>query len=137
MSKKEGWQLCTGRPYAGVHPMPIIYLNFEDAMQYLIDKGYKKDPECPDADYFILVGGESTTVAKFKKVEVYESNQTIKESNMIEFKTSKMSSVTIVKLDGEIVGEIREVEARQYFPRGSKTGGALFHTEEECRKSLL
>jgi len=58
---------------------------------------------------------------------------------------------TIVKLDGKVVGEIREVprfesvEGReglmakkgwQYFPKGSKTGGEVFKTKGECMYSL-
>lgn len=60
-------------------------------------------------------------------------------------------TVTQVRLDDKIVGEIRNVprfvsiegheglmarEGYQYFPKGSKTGGDIFETKGQCMYSL-
>lgn len=44
---------------------------------------------------------------------------------------------TVVRLDGKIVGNIKEVKGGyQYKPKGSKTGGQVFKTKGECMYSL-
>jgi hypothetical protein len=42
-----------------------------------------------------------------------------------------------VKLDGRVVGDIREErDGYRYFPRRSKDGGLLFPTLSACKRSL-
>ena len=44
---------------------------------------------------------------------------------------------TIVKLEGKVVGTIKEVKSGwQYFPKGSKTGGEIFTSKFTCMHSL-
>jgi hypothetical protein len=50
----------------------------------------------------------------------------------------------VVKLDGKVIGEIKEVPmpnytqriGYQYFPKGSKTGGEVFAFKADCMNSL-
>ena len=43
----------------------------------------------------------------------------------------------IVYLDGKITGEIREeYGSYRYYPKGSKTGGKVFATLNQCKQSL-
>lgn len=42
-----------------------------------------------------------------------------------------------VKLDGKYIGDIKEVaNGFQYFPKGKKVGGEVFHTLALCKESL-
>ena len=44
---------------------------------------------------------------------------------------------TIVKLEGKVVGKVKEVKGgHQYFPKGSKTGGKIYPNRAECMYSL-
>jgi hypothetical protein len=56
---------------------------------------------------------------------------------MIEFSWPIIQGKVTVKLDGKLVGEIRqEADGFRYFPKGQKTGGELFSTLPACKKSL-
>lgn len=58
------------------------------------------------------------------------------------YKPSKNKRVTFVYLAGKRIGRIREFNYTgqssgfQYFPNGSKSGGDIFPTLFECKKSL-
>lgn len=55
----------------------------------------------------------------------------------ITYQTRAERMGVLVKLDGNIVGSIRNVNgAFQYTPKGQKQGGEWFRTLEECQKSL-
>ena len=42
-----------------------------------------------------------------------------------------------VKLDGKMIGEIRQVSGGyQYFPKGQKIGGAVYGSIEAVKRSL-
>ncbi len=60
--------------------------------------------------------------------------------NMITYETklkNKKAHALRVLLDGKQVGEIRMFSGCfQYFPNGSSSGGEIFNTLEECKKSL-
>lgn len=44
---------------------------------------------------------------------------------------------TIVKLDGKVVGKIKEVKTGwQYFPKGQKTGGDICSSKFACMQTL-
>ncbi len=45
---------------------------------------------------------------------------------------------TDVMLENKLVGKIKSVDGGHcYFPKGKKTGGDIFKTLSECKKSLL
>lgn len=44
---------------------------------------------------------------------------------------------TTVKLDGKIIGKIKDVKTGwQYFPKGQKTGGDVYTSKFACMQSL-
>ncbi len=62
-------------------------------------------------------------------------------SSSITFETTVKVELTKVLLDGKHVGNIKQAKGwdgwrYQYIPKGSKRGGTLYHSLEECKQSL-
>lgn len=84
--------------------------------------GVKRDSKFRAAKYETCAGSMQNTRAQISGVVVNP--------------TSKPGKFT-VKLDGKTAGEIRSVKGGwQYFPKGQKTGGAVFPHFEDCEQSL-
>jgi hypothetical protein len=59
---------------------------------------------------------------------------------MITYSTGTMPNITAVRLDGILVGVIREFKTEpkgfRYEPKGNNAHGALFQTLAACKSSL-
>jgi hypothetical protein len=56
---------------------------------------------------------------------------------MLTFEDIAGTQEQTVRLDKKIVGKIKHVtDGFQYFPKGSKTGGAVFSNRRHCQLSL-